>query len=68
MYRDGIACAYATEVQRQYLAGAEQRRLLAAARKVRRARERRARVSGAARIAYVFGLRPKGDTAQQPAS
>jgi hypothetical protein len=49
----------ATEVQRQYQAQAEQRRLLAAASKVRRRHEHSGEMSRLARIAYAVGLRPR---------
>lgn len=57
-----------TEVQRHYLADAEQRRLLAAARKAGRRRGKHASTPGFQRIAYAFRLRTKSGPAQRLAS
>jgi len=54
----------ATEVQRQYLAQAEQYRQLAAARRLRRRHKQLGKVSVFARIAYAVRLRPTGATTQ----
>jgi hypothetical protein len=55
---------HGTEVQRQYLARAEQYRLRAAARKARRRHEHVGKLSGLTRILYAVGLRPDLGTRQ----